>query len=176
MTDKVTAEEMLQTLGFFLIRKPKGILLLVGFVVAIVSILYFSSIRAQNAILIDSLKVLGSTAQISETIVKKVKEIETKADAATKTIDERIEKLNEVEKRFIAKREEIKKLREEQELLMKELAEKLEDANQKLDRIDAQQATTKKQQENLMMIYDKNLKTGIQTEPGIKSMPKKEQK
>jgi chromosome segregation ATPase len=171
MTEKVTAEEMLQTLGWFLIRKPKGILLLVGFVMAIVGILYFSSIRAQNSILIDSLKVLGSTAQITETIAKKAKEIEAKAESASKDIDERVARLEEVEKRFLAKREEIKRLREEQDALLKELGEKLEDANQKLDRIDAQQAETNKQQKNLMMIYEKNLNTGVQREPGIKAMP-----
>lgn len=165
MTEKMTAEEMLTEIGFFFLKKPKGLFIMLGSVAVIISILYFSSIRAQNAILIDSLKVLGSTAQISETIVKKVKEIEIKADVATKTIDERIEKLDEVEKRFIAKREEIKKLREEQDLLMKELAEKLEDANQKLDRIDAQQETTKQQQEKLIMIYKDNaLRTGSQKE------------
>jgi chromosome segregation ATPase len=156
MTEKVTAEEMLQTLGWFLIRKPKGILLLVGFVVAIVGILYFSSIRAQNSILIDSLKVLGSTAQITETIAKKAKEIEAKAESASKDIDERVARLEEVEKRFLAKREEIRKLREEQDALLKELGEKLGQANEKLDRIDAQQAETNKQQQNLMMIYERN--------------------
>ena len=165
MTEKMTAEEMLSEIGFFFLKKPKGLFIMIGSIAVIISILYFSSIRAQNAILIDSLKVLGSTAQISETIVKKVKEIEIKADVATKTIDDRIEKLDEVEKRFHAKREEIRKLREEQDLLMKELAEKLEDANIKLDRIDAQQATTKQQQEKLMMIYQDNAsRTGIQKE------------
>jgi DNA repair ATPase RecN len=172
MSEKMTAEEMLTEIGLFFLKKPKGLFIMIGSVAVIISILYFSSIRAQNSILIDSLKVLGSTAQISDTIVKKVKEIESKADQATATIDsaskdinERIQRLEEVEQRFLAKREEIRKLREEQDVLMKELAEKLDTANQKLDQIDAQQATQQKQQEQLMMIYKDNAsRTGIQKE------------
>lgn len=157
----LTAEEILQKLGWFFIKKPKGLLLLVGFVAAIISILYFSSIRAQNSILIDSLKVLGSTAQITDTIQKKAKEIEIKAEIAAKEIDERIARLDEVEKRFQAKREEIRKLREEQDALMKELAEKINSANEKLDRIDAQQVQQKsafKAFENQIMMKQDSIK------------------
>jgi len=165
MTDKMTAEEMLSEIGLFFLKKPKGLFIMIGSVAVIMSILYFSSIRAQNSILIDSLRVLQSTAQISDTITKKVKEIEIKADLASKVIDDRVKILEEVEQRFLAKREEIKKLREEQDVLLKELAEKLKDANEKLDRIDVQQETTKQQQEKLMMIYQDNAsRTGIQKE------------
>jgi len=149
MTDKMTAEEMLTEIGLFFLKKPKGMLIMFGSVAVIIGILYFSSIKAQNSILIDSLKVLGSTAQISDTIIKKVKEIEVKADLASKDIDERMARLDEVEKRFQAKREEIKKLREEQDELLKDLNEKLHIANTKLDRIDEQQAMQKTQQEVL---------------------------
>ena len=165
MTDKMTAEEMLSEIGLFFLKKPKGLFIMIGSVAVIMSILYFSSIRAQNSILIDSLRVLQSTAQISDTITKKVKEIEIKADLASKVIDDRVKILEEVEQRFLAKREEIKKLREEQDVLLKELSEKLKDANEKLDRIDVQQETTKQQQEKLMMIYQDNAsRTGIQKE------------
>lgn len=153
----VTAEEILKVVWVFLITKPKGILILVGTVSIIVGLLYFSSIRAQNNILIDSLKVLQSTAQVTDTIVKKTKEIELKADEATKTIDEKIQKLTEVEDRFKAKRAEIQKLREEQDALLVELQDKLKKANDKLDKIDKQQANQQVQQKEIQMMYEKTV-------------------
>lgn len=155
----ITAEEILNILFLFFIKKPKGILILFGIVAAIVGILYFSSIRAQNSILIDSLKVLQSTAQISDTINKKVRDIEIKADVATKEIDERIQRLDEVEKRFQTKREEIRKLREEQDVLLKELSEKLGEANKKLDQIDEHQVIQQKQGEKFLKMYEQKIGT-----------------
>jgi septal ring factor EnvC (AmiA/AmiB activator) len=154
MTDKMTAEEMLTEIGLFFLKKPKGMLIMFGSVAVIIGILYFSSIKAQNSILIDSLKVLGSTAQISDTIVKKVKEIEVKAEVASKDIDERMARLDEVEKRFQAKREEIKRLREEQEIILKQVEAKLKEANIKLDKIEEQQMEQRKQQEMLIRAYE----------------------
>jgi len=140
---QIDVEEIFFSMIMYLVKKPKGLLILGGLIAVFVAVLYFSFIRAQNSMLIDSLKVLQSTAQISETITKKVKEIEIKADEASKNIDERIKRLDEVEARFQAKREEIQKLRKEQDDLMKKLEDKVNLANEKLGQIEIQQTKTK---------------------------------
>jgi septal ring factor EnvC (AmiA/AmiB activator) len=153
---QVNVEEIFFSMIMYLLKKPKGLFILFSLVGIFVVVMYFSFMKAQNAMMIDSFKVLQSTAQVSDTIQKKVKEIETKAEQASKEIDDRIAKLDEVEQRFKQKREEIQRLREKQDALLKELDEKLQVANQKLDMIDNQQI---KQQQSYE-IMQKSLKGG----------------
>jgi len=136
---QVNVEEIFFSMVMYLLKKPKGLFILFSLVGIFVVVMYFSFMKAQNAMMIDSFKVLQSTAQVSDTIQRKVKEIESKAEQASKEIDERIAKLDEVEHRFKEKREEIKKIREETDMLLKELAQSVALANQKLDQIQLQQ-------------------------------------
>lgn len=154
---QINVEEIFFSMLLYLIKKPKGLIILFSLVGIFVVVMYFSFMKAQNAMMIDSFKVLQSTAQVSDTIQKKVKEIEFKADQASKEIDERIAKLDEVEKRFKEKRLEIQRLREEQDQLLKELGEKLKVANEKLDQIENQQQVQQKQQVEMQMIFEKSI-------------------
>jgi hypothetical protein len=123
----------------YIIKKPKAWISIFVIFSIIFAGLYFTLIQTQNQILLDAMKVISSMAGITETIQTKTKEVIKVSDAAITLIQERTEKLKEVEDRFQAKREEIQKLRTKQDVLLQELGDKLNTANEKLDQIDIQQ-------------------------------------
>ena len=165
MAEKMTAEEILATIFSFFIKKPKGIIALLSILVVVFGIFYYSFMKAQNDMLKDAIKVLSESSKLSETIKTTVTNLTKKAEEATKIIEERTARLDEVEKKFQAKRQEIIKLRSEQDELLAELQTKVKEANDKLDRIDEQQnksQQTLKQIENVqkeVVIQQKMLET-----------------
>jgi hypothetical protein len=143
--EKLTAEEILNCLLLFFIKRPKGLLILGAIIAVVVSFMYFSFIRSQNEVLISSLSILKDMSVISENANKRVLEIERAVnsvlDTANKSqilIEEKISVLTEVERRFHEKREAIQKLREENDKLLIELKNAVEEAKENLGRISEQ--------------------------------------
>jgi hypothetical protein len=143
--EKLTAEEILNCLLLFFIKRPKGLLILGAMISVLVGFLYFSFIRSQNEVLISSLSILKDMSVISESANKRVNEIEKVVkevlDSATKaqtSIEEKLNALAEVEKKFQERREVIQKLREENDKLLAELKNAVEEAKENLGHISEQ--------------------------------------
>lgn len=143
--EKLTAEEILNCLLLFFIKRPKGLLILGAIIAIVVSFMYFSFIRSQNEVLISSLSILKDMSVISESANKRVNEIEKAVkdilDTANKAqglIEEKLATLTDVENRFHEKREAIQKLREENDKLLAELKNAVEEAKENLGRISEQ--------------------------------------
>ena len=80
-SQSITAEEILNTLLLFFIKKPKGLLILGIIVAFMVSFMYVSYIRSQNEILISSLSVLKDMSVIVDNAQKRSNQIEKTTNA-----------------------------------------------------------------------------------------------
>ncbi len=150
-SQSITAEEILNTLLLFFIKKPKGLLILGIIVAFMVSFMYVSYIRSQNEILISSLSVLKDMSVIVDNAQKRSNQIEKTtndvletANKATDDINKRLIALEEVERRFQEKREYIQKLREENDRLLADLKNAVEEAKENLGRISEQREKAEK--------------------------------
>jgi len=150
-SQSITAEEILNTLLLFFIKKPKGLLILGIIVAFMVSFMYVSYIRSQNEILISSLSVLKDMSVIVDNAQKRSNQIEKTtndvletANKATDDINKRLVALEEVERRFQEKREYIQKLREENDRLLADLKNAVEEAKENLGRISEQREKAEK--------------------------------
>jgi septal ring factor EnvC (AmiA/AmiB activator) len=137
---KITAEEIFNALIFFLIKNPKKALIVIMSTALIVfGCIYLTFMKAQNDMMLDAMSAFKDVMQMEKTIT----DLKKRAEVTSMDLEERIKRLDEAEKRFLAKRDEIMRLRAEQDKLLKEIQEKLLYAEKKIGEIEDKQQETK---------------------------------